>query len=161
MRFRLPLLLLFALGASPADRLAQAMTDYSAHRDHEAAAGFGVLAQADSAIAETMLGQMYAEGRVGSPDPATAVAWWLRASQRGYPPAQVALARALADGRGVSRNRAQAYEWSLIAARRGDGAARVAAQALARALRPTLGAGDAADREARARTWRPPMGRQG
>ena len=155
MRFPFAIAALALIAASPGERLAIALDAYAHHRDRVAAAEFGRLALQNSAIAETMLGTMYAQGRTGAPDAAVAVAYWLRASQRGYPPAQIAFARALADGRGVGRDPGQAYAWALIAARRSDGAAHAAATALAAQLRPALAPEEAARRVASAARWRP------
>jgi len=162
MNFSRALAALVLIAASPSERLAIAFDAYARHEDRLAAAEFGSLALQDSAIAETMLGTMYAQGRIGNaPDPAVAAAYWLRAAHRGYPPAQIALARALADGRGVGRDRGQAYEWVLIATRRSDGSARVAAAALGAQLRPALTPEDAVRRVASAARWRPWLARSG
>ncbi len=154
--FRLLSILTLALiAASPATRLATALDAFGRHHDREAAAELRALAYENSAVAETLLGVMYADGRIGRADPATAAAYWLRAAQRGYPPAQIALARTLADGRGMPRNRAQAYTWALIAARLGEGATRAEASGLAASLRVGLEERDVRDRIARAADWRP------
>ena len=152
LRFVLPFLL---LAASPAERLSAAMAAFDAHHDRAAAAGFRTLSNEDSAIGETMLGVMYASGRIGASDRATAAGFWLRAAMRGYPPAALALARARAQGSGVRRNPQDAYYWALIAARRGEGATRAAAQSLVDTLVTRLSADDRADIAAKARTWRP------
>lgn len=162
MNFSRALAALVLIAASPSERLAIAFDAYARHEDRLAAAEFGRLALQDSAIAETMLGSMYAQGRIAdAPDPAVAAAYWLRAAHRGYPPAQIALARALAEGRGVGRDRGQAYEWALIAARRSDGSACAAATALAARLLTSLAPGEAARLVDRAARWRPWLARSG
>lgn len=70
------------------------------------------LAVQGSAVAETLLGGMAARGQGTKASAASAVAWWWRAANRGYAPAQLALARALADGRGVSADKGQAWLWA-------------------------------------------------
>jgi TPR repeat protein len=150
--FGLPLLL---ATATPSDQLSAAMSAFGTHRDREAAAGFRALAAEDSAIGETMLGVMYASGRVGARDPATAAAFWWRAASRGYPPAALALARAMAQGEGVRRDADQAFVWALIAARRGEGETRVAAQRLAGSLGARLSAARRSDLTEEADGWRP------
>ncbi len=161
MRSLLLISLLLISAEAPVDRLAAAMDAYARHHDRAAAHGFELLAMEDGAVAETMLGVMYANGRIGRPDPAAAASYWLRAAQRGYPPAQLALARAFGDGRGVRRDPAMGYEWALVAARQGDGDARSAALALARALKTRIGAVEAERREHRAAQWQPVVMRTG
>ena len=138
--------------------LPEALAAYNAHRDADALVAFRALAFMDSAIAETMLGAMYANGRAGRVDPMTAAAYWLRAAERGYPPGQIALARALAAGRGIAADPGAAYGWALIAAARGEGAAHEEALALAAALRRRLPATEAARRMKIAAEWRPSNG---
>ena len=155
MRRHLPLVALALIAAAPATRLRAVLDAYNRREYAAALSGFRALAFEDSAVAETMLGTMYASGRAGRVDPATAVVYWLRAAKRGYPPAQIALARAFADGRGIGRDVAQAYEWSLIAERRSDGDARTMASALAAQLAPRLSAAEQRTRTVRAFAWRP------
>lgn len=152
MRFLFTLLLMLcaapaSAGLYPADwaadRLQQGLSAYDAGRFHEARKHFALLADHGSAVAETMLGVMYARGRGVKADPATAAAYFYRAANRGYPPAQLALADALARGQGVKADSEAAYFWTRLAQQRGD--ARIAsrarnyAQRLAAALtKPTL-----------------------
>ncbi|WP_416908973.1 MAG: hypothetical protein ACMVO5_05000 [Polymorphobacter sp.] len=100
--------------------LLQAGLEAHGRGDFEAArAALKPLAAQGSAVAETILGGMAARGQGRPTDPAAAVAWWLRAANRGYVPAQLALARALADGRGVARDEAAAAYWAARAANGG------------------------------------------
>lgn len=153
----LPLLItpLLVAATHPANRLAAAMEAFASHRDREAAAGFRALTDENSAIAETMLGVMYASGRAGGRDAETAVAYWWRAAARGYAPAQLALARAMEDGAGVARDPRAAFFWATIAGRRGEGPTRSAAQTLARELALRLDARARADLVNAADKWRP------
>ena len=138
----LPMLLLAApvSAAAPnnAARFERAVSAYDAGRFKAARADFQALADQGSAIAETMLGTMYAEGRGAKADPATAAAYFYRAANRGYAPAQLALADAYAKGRGTYRDLPGAYMWARLAQVRGHGATvqagRAAAGALARQL---------------------------
>ena len=111
------------------------------------------LADRGSAIAETMLGVMALRGQGRARDPATAVSCWLRAANRGYAPAQLALAKAMARGEGVGVDRESAWVWARLAASDalvGNDAARLA---------DSVGAGFDAARlsslEARRARWRP------
>ena len=88
---------------------------------------FRALADDGSAVGETMLGTLYARGQGVRRDPAAAAAYYCRAANRGYAPAQLAFARALARGDGVAVDRRAALRWTYIAAQRGD--ARVVAAA--------------------------------
>jgi hypothetical protein len=62
---------------------------------------------------------MAVRGQGRAADPAAAVAWWLRAADRGYVPAQLALSRALEAGRGVKKDAAAAAYWAARAANGG------------------------------------------
>ena len=144
-----------AATAPASDRLNAAISAFNAHRDREAAATFRSLADENSAIGETMLGVMYASGRLGRRDPATAAAFWWRAAARGYPPAALALARATAAGSGVPRDARQAFVWALIAAQRGDGAIQTEARRLADTLGARLSPSDRSELTEKASDWRP------
>jgi TPR repeat protein len=112
------------------------------------------LADRGSAIAETMLGVMAAQGKGRAADPAAAAGWWLRAANRGYAPAQLALAKALAQGRGVATDPGQAWIWARLAASAGNGS-----KDEATALAQTLASGFSEDEllalEAERAAWRP------
>ncbi len=127
------ILLAVALGgatpaaAAPADALAAGLAAYAAHDFTAARRAFRALADDSSAIGETMLGTMYARGQGVARDPGAAAAYYFRAANRGYPPAQLAFGRALARGDGVALDRNLAAMWLRLAAERGD--ARVVAAA--------------------------------
>ena len=112
------------------------------------------LADRGSAIAETLMGVMAAKGQGSPADPATAVAWWLRAANRGYGPAQLALAKALAAGRGVTQDMGAAWVWARLAVAAGNGTA-VEAAALADGLERGFSAATLAKLEAERAAWRP------
>ncbi len=111
-------------------------------------------ADCGSAIAETLLGVMDGQGQGGARDPAAAVGWWLRAANRGYGPAQLAMAKALANGRGVGADVGRAWIWARLAANAGTATDAEAAR-LAAALARGLSAADLAALEARRAAWRP------
>ena len=132
------LLLMALLFAAPAfavsdnvERLDRAVIAYDAGRFRAARADFQALADQGSAIAETMLGTMYAEGRGAQPDAATAAVYFYRAANRGYAPAQLALADAYARGRGTYVDVPEAYMWARLAQVRGYGATAEAGRAAA------------------------------
>ena len=126
-----------------------------AARDYRSArAQLRPLADRGSAIAETMLGVMAANGQGRPADPAVAVGWWLRAANRGYAPAQLALAKALANGRGVAADPGRAWVWARLAAGAGDAVA-VEAGALADGLARGFSAAQVAKLEAERAAWRP------
>ncbi len=143
-----------AVAAVPVEALDAGLSAYAA-RDYGRARGLlRPIADTGSAIAETLMGVMAAKGQGGPVDPATAAAWWLRAANRGYGPAQLALAKALANGRGVARDLGEAWVWARLAASAGNGSA-----AEAMVLAERLGAGFGAERlaalEAERAAWRP------
>lgn len=144
-----------APAATPVAELATGIAAYRAQRFVEARAAFKALADQGSAIGETMLGVMYARGLGAAADPATAAGYWLRAANRGYPPAQFALAQALAGGRGVALDRGAAWVWANLAARGGDAATRRAAERLAAELRPAFDTAELARLDRRLANWRP------
>jgi len=112
------------------------------------------LADRGSAIAETLLGLMTAAPVAGPADPASAAGWWLRAANRGYAPAQLALARALAEGRGVARDDGKAWVWARLAATAGTGTT-APALALAGRLERGFTPAERARLEAERAAWRP------
>jgi uncharacterized protein len=115
-------------------RFERAVAAYEAGRYKAARADFQALADQGSAIAETMLGTMYAEGRGVKADPGTAAAYFYRAANRGYAPAQLALADAYAKGKGTYRDLPGAYMWARLAQVRGHGATAEAGRSAAAAL---------------------------
>lgn len=146
-------LTLAAAAPEPSDRLQAALADLDVGANARAVAGLRALAGENSAVAETLLGAMYADGRAGRRDPAIAAAFFLRAANRGYTPAQVALARAYLAGAGVSRSDVAALRWTAIAERMGAPPADIAP--LAAALRPRVTPAEWARARARAADWRP------
>lgn len=116
---------------------------------------FLTLANHGSAIAETMLGIMYARGQGVSVDPATAATYWFRAANRGYAPAQLALARAIANGRGVTRDYGAAWVWAQLAEARGDAPLRAQAHLLAGSLESLIPATEHAGLARRVEGWQP------
>lgn len=141
LRYLIPVLLIAApaLAAPPRWVLPVLEASLAAHDrgDHVAARrGFVRLASQGSAIAETMLGVMAADGQGQRRDPASAATWWMRAANRGYPPAQLALAEALARGEGLARDNEAAWVWARLASTHGDAATATRARLLARRLHP-------------------------
>jgi TPR repeat protein len=124
--------------------------DYGAARQQ-----FLTLANHGSAIGETMLGTMYARGQGVAADPASAAAFWFRAANRSYAPAQLALARALAAGQGIGKDVGAAWMWAQLATIHGDTAIRADAQALADRLQPQLAPAERQQRAHDVRNWRP------
>jgi TPR repeat protein len=79
------------------------------------------LAEREVPAAETLLGTLAALGREGRPPQyAVAAAWFLRAANRGYPAAQLALANAFAKGEGVTRDPKRALALARSAAQAGE-----------------------------------------
>jgi TPR repeat protein len=84
-----------------------------------------------------------------------AVGWWLRAANRGYAPAQLALAKALASGRGVGADPRQAWVWARLAADAGAGTGvAVEAGSLADGLARRFSAPTLAELKAERAAWR-------
>lgn len=145
-----------ALAASNnAARFARAVDAYEAGRFKAARGDFQALADQGSAIAETMLGTMYAEGRGVKADPATAASYFYRAANRGYAPAQLALANAYARGRGTYRDLPGAYMWARLAQVRGHGATAEAGRAAAGELGKNIDANQRRRVDRWVLNWRP------
>ena len=141
--------------------LTAALDAYNIGRFADARVKFRALADADSAIAETMLGTMYARGQGVRADPATASIYYFRAAQRGYAPAQLALARAFATGGGVAVDRDEASIWARRARQRGDPRVAAAAANFIAGLDANRTTGERASLDARVTAWRPwPDGRE-
>ncbi len=128
---------------------------YRAGHFAEARTQFAMLADRDSAVAETMLGMMYAKGEGVRSDAATAVTYYYRAAQRGYPPAQLALAQAMAAGKGIAADRDTAWLWARRAQQRGDPRTIAAAAGVAASLAAGRSPTDLAALENRLDSWRP------
>ncbi len=159
MRYFVPIALLLAVPALAAPdnaaRFDRAVAAYEAGKFRVARREFKTLAAQGSAIAETMLGTMYASGKGVKADPGTAVAYFYRAAHRGYAPAQLALSDAFAKGQGTGRDLSNAYKWARLAHVRGYGAtAEASRSAVAKlAARITPEARRKADRDVL--NWRP------
>ncbi len=128
---------------------------YRAGRFAEAREQFAMLADRDSAVAETMLGTMYAKGEGVRSDAATAVTYYYRAAQRGYAPAQLALAQAMAAGKGIAADRDTAWLWARRAQQRGDPRTNAAATGVVAMLAAGRSRADLAALESRLDGWRP------
>lgn len=135
--------------------LAAALDHYRGGRFTEARACFRALADVDSAIAETMLGTMYARGEGVRADQATASAYYFRAAQRGYAPAQLALARAFETGQGVTQDHSQAWLWARRAQQRGDPHVVAAATAVLARFGAGRPVSERASLDAGVNEWRP------
>lgn len=134
---------------------------YRAGHFAEAREQFAMLADRDSAVAETMLGTMYAKGEGVRSDAATAATYYFRAAQRGYPPAQLALAQAMAAGKGIAADRDSAWLWARRAQQRGDPRTNAAAAGIVATLAAGRSRADLAALESRLDGWRPwPNGRE-
>lgn len=160
MRKMLLALLLFATAPAAAatdnaKRFERAVAAYEVGRFKVARAEFQALADQGSAVAETMLGTMYAEGRGAKADPATAAVYFYRAANRGYAPAQLALADAYAKGRGTWPDLPGAYMWARLAQVRGFGATAAAGGATASDLARRIDEEQRIRADRWVRNWRP------
>lgn len=143
-----------AEAAVPAAAIDAGMEAYAAGDFAAARRYLRPLADRGSAIAETMLGVMAAKGQGGPADPAAAVAWWYRAANRDYAPAQLAMAKALVAGKGVAPDSGQAWVWARLAAGAAGDVADEAA-ALAASIGGAFDARTLAGLEAARAAWRP------
>jgi TPR repeat protein len=156
MRFSaLIVLALAAPGDTRRSPLTAGIDAYRSGRFAEARERFVELADRDSAVAETMLGTMYAKGQGVQSDAATAATFYFRAAQRGYPPAQLAFAQALAAGKGIAADRDAAWLWARRAQQRGDVRTTIAAGVVVAALGAGRSRDDLSDLEGRLDGWRP------
>lgn len=145
----------FAGGDWASARLENAMSAYRTGDYRAAQRGFQRLAEHGSAVAETMLGVIYAEGRGVRANPAVAAGWFRRAASRGYGPAQIALSDAFARGSGVGRDTRAAYFWALAATIGGDRSAETSGRTRVAALGKHLSAEVRAEISADVHNWRP------
>lgn len=141
-------------------RLESAMSAYHAGDYRAARRGFQRLAEHGSAIAETMLGVMYAKGHGVRVSPAVAAGWFHRAASRGYGPAQIALSDAFAHGNGVSRDIGDAYFWALAATAGGDRSAEAPGRMRVKTLGKSLSLETRAKIDEDVHNWRPRAQRQ-
>ncbi len=159
MPFAIAALLTFASPSLAGDwasaRLEKSMAAYEAGEYRAAQRGFQRLAEHGSAVAETMLGVMYAKGQGVQESAAIAAAWFRRAASRGYGPAQVALSDAFARGSGVSQDIGDAYFWALAATIGGDRSAEASGQERVDALGASLGEDERAKIAEEVHNWRP------
>jgi uncharacterized protein len=151
------LLLAGPVFASPDNvgRFERAVAAYHAGQFRTARTEFKELANQGSAIAETMLGTMYAEGQGVKPDAATAVIYFYRAAHRGYAPAQLALSDAFAKGRGTDPSPVAAYKWARLAQVRGHGATAEASKATVAKLAETITPEQRRKADRAVLNWRP------
>lgn len=129
MQTRLALMTLIAAASSAAaqptphwaaQRLDAAMEAYANGDYRKASKGFIRLADHGSAIGETMLGVMYADGKGVKASAAVAAAYFYRAAGRGYGPAEIALSDAYLTGHGINPDARRAYFWAFAATKGGD-----------------------------------------
>lgn len=113
--------------AGPEIRMTSELEDLIAlyrRGDYRAAfKGFGVQARKGEALAQAMLGKMYADGQGTARDDALAVEWLTRAAARGDDLAQNRLGDMYTDGRGVAQDLAKAAGFYREAARQHNAAA--------------------------------------
>jgi hypothetical protein len=147
-------------GAWASARLEQAIDAYKSGDYRNARRHFRRLADHGSAVAETMLGFMYRDGKGVAVKPGVAAAYFYRSARRGYGPAMVALSDCYARGAGVGRNERQAYFWAVLATRGGDRSAESEGHARAGQLRGRLTARELADVEKEVSMWQPRPRRQ-
>lgn len=132
-----------------------AMRDYDRGAFAEAIPAFRLLAERGDAQAEFMLGAMYFFGKGVRRNDAIAAIWFAKAASKGDANAQLAFGSLHINGLGVPQDLVKAYMWLTIAADRGVPTLRHRALSLrddaARLMQPAQV--DAA--QARARAWRP------
>ncbi|MEE8516796.1 MAG: tetratricopeptide repeat protein, partial [Alphaproteobacteria bacterium] len=80
---------------------------------------FKPLAEEGHAIAQFVLGAMYANGRGVPRDPAEAVKWYRKAAEQGHADAQYNLSLMYRSGEGVTKDDTQAANWTRKAAEQG------------------------------------------
>jgi len=74
-----------------------------------------MLAEAGSAEAQALLGDLYSRGDGVEKNDALAAQWYEKASRLGYSDAQYALGLLYQTGRGVRQDKATAYMWMVLA----------------------------------------------
>lgn len=135
--------------------LQQAVSDFRSKQFAPARRQLYQLADLGSAVAETMLGVMYARGLGAPADQASATCYFYRAASRGYGPAQLALANALARGEGTRESKSDAYMWSRLAETHGDDNTAENARRLTIRLRSEIPRDALEQVEKRVESWRP------
>ncbi|HHF5441502.1 TPA: tetratricopeptide repeat protein [Haemophilus influenzae] len=78
------------------------------------------LAEQGNALAQMMLGVMYAKGQGVKQDDVEAVKWYRKAAEQGYADAQANLGSAYSAGRGVRQDYIEAVKWFKKAAENGS-----------------------------------------
>ncbi len=94
-----------------------------------ALAEFTPLAKRGDPKAQFYLGEMYRKGEGLTADPALAYAWYFKAAESGYGPAQLNVGAMLALGLGTERSYDDAYYWLIISGIWTEGATTRAAMA--------------------------------
>jgi TPR repeat protein len=73
-----------------------------------------------NAIAQTLVGMMYNEGKGVAQDYKEAVRWWLLAASQGNSTAQYSLGDVYEEGKGVAQDNKEAVRWYQLAAQQGN-----------------------------------------
>lgn len=123
-------------GPAAADRVADAVADFRAGHDAEAAQALEPLARAGQADAQFWLGTMHYQGRGRPRLYNAALAWYRRAAEQGNADAQNNLGLMYRNGEGVEASRLLAYAWFTLAAGAGNAVARGNLEALADTMTP-------------------------
>ncbi len=79
------------------------------------------LAEQGDGTAQSVLGQMYEQGKGVPQDHAEAVRWWRKAAEQGHVTAQLNLGNMYRKGQGVPQDHAEAVKWYRKAAEQGHG----------------------------------------
>ncbi len=118
------LLVAVAVGASLQLALAQGTVDdglaaYRAGDYPKAVEVWRALAEKGNPVAQSRLGDMYAEGKGVARDDATAMIWFQRAANQGNAEAQYNVGASYAEGLGVAKSDDEAAKWFKRAAEQG------------------------------------------
>lgn len=119
-----------------ADRVTDAVADFRAGHDAEAAQALEPLARAGQPEAQFWLGTMYYQGRGKPRLYAAALAWYRRAAEQGNADAQNNLGLMYRNGEGVEASSLLAHAWFTLAAGAGNPVARGNLETLAEAMTP-------------------------
>ena len=125
----LALLTSFALNSPAQADFESARISYEEADFATALAEFTPLARRGDPKAQYYLGEMYRKGEGLTADPAKAYAWYFKAAEGGYGPAQLNVGAMLALGLGTERNYDDAYYWLIISGIWTEGATTRAAMA--------------------------------
>jgi len=121
---------------TPAAQFAIVDRAMSEGRFADAMATLKKLADASNAQAQARLGDMYAEGRGTTRDPAAAKTWYEKAALAGYTPAQMKLGAIYASSSDGARSNNLAYMWYGTAARLGATGAKAESDRIGALLQP-------------------------